>query len=60
MKLRLFNAIVRMYKDEKEAKNTSAIKTFEDIWNRATPRENKIIEQIIDEYSINLNHLNND
>jgi len=60
MKLRLFNAIVRMYKDEKEAKNTRAIKTFEDIWGNAQPKYNKIIEQIINECSINLNHLNND
>jgi len=51
---------VRMYGSEKEAKRVRAIKTFEDIWGNAQPKYNKIIEQIINECSINLNHLNND
>ena len=42
-------------------KNTRAIKTFKDIWDKAQPKNNEIIEQIINECSINiLNHLNND
>ena len=57
---RLFSAVVRMYGSEKEAKRVRAIKTFEDIWGNAQPKYNKIIEQIINECSINLNHLNND
>lgn len=59
-KERLFSAVIRMYGSEKEAKRVRAIKTFEDIWGNAQPKYNKIIEQIINECSINLNHLNND
>lgn len=59
-KERLFSAVIRMYGSEKEAKRVRAIKTFEDIWGNAQPKYNKIIEQIIKECSINLNHLNND
>ena len=54
---RLFIAVVGMYKSEQEAKNTRAIKTFRNIWDNAQPKNNKIIEQIINEYSINLKSL---
>jgi len=58
---RLETAVINMYNSQQEAKNTRAIRTFKDIWDKAQPKNNEIIEQIINEYSINnLNHLNND
>jgi hypothetical protein len=48
---RLYCAVVNMYKSENEAKSRGAIRTFTNIWNEAKPKNNDLIEKIIeDEY----------
>ena len=58
---RLLTAIIWMYKDEQEAINERAVKTFYHHWNKAQPTTNTVLEQIIEDEknkcSINLNSL---
>lgn len=49
IKQRLYNAVVRMYKDEQEAINVRAVISFNAIWNNTDKEDNTILEQIIKE-----------
>ena len=57
IKSRLLLGIVRMYKDRQDAINERAIISFETIWNTNEKCKNKIIIEIMNEYSTNLKSL---